>query len=203
MPWQVVGVRVPRALNRKGILSARLGGLLGGGGNISRRVWGNQETDPSHPPSLGVILRSHPGTLLFLWHTLDRAELLRAKRAARFPEPPLNPTSTNQHKRQTALLHCYISSPSSTRGAAGNGPGHAPAKKGGPFPRTGRPTRTSHYENQVGALLFAAGLPAVLISHCYLPDGGTLSFIQSPAGLWAYLTRKPGMVEDCGRPGVC
>jgi hypothetical protein len=76
-----------------------------------------------------------------------------------------------------------MSSPGSTQGTAENGPGDAPVKKDGPFPRTGRPTRTSHYENQVGPLLSAAGLRQFNM-RCHYADGGMAPFIQSPAEAW-------------------
>jgi hypothetical protein len=55
-------------------------------------------------------------------------------------------------------------------------------KKGGPIPRTGHPNRTNHYENQVGALLFAAGLKQLKHALLYHADGGMGRFIQLPAG---------------------
>ena len=57
-------------------------------------------------------------------------------------------------------------------------------KKGDPIPRTGRPNRTNHYENQVGALLSAAGLKQFNM-HCYI--------MQTEAGV--ALFNCPPMLE--------
>jgi hypothetical protein len=49
---------------------------------------------------------------------------------------------------------------------------------GDPIPRKGRPNRTNHYENQVGALLLAANLKQ-FNKHCHYADGGMVPFIQT------------------------
>ena len=133
---------------------------------------------PTKRPDLAIV--DLTGSLPFPRRILKWAEFLRAKRAARLSEPPPNPITSNQNRRQTAPLHCHMSSPGSTQGTAENGPGDAPVKKGGPLPRAGRPNRTSHYENQVGALLLAAGLRQ-FNTRCPYADGGMAPFIQPPA----------------------
>jgi hypothetical protein len=69
--------------------------------------------------------------------------------------------------------------------------GRVPArKKGGPLPRAGRIIRTNHYENQVGALLLAAGLWQFNM-RCHYADGGIALFIQWPAKAWVCPTWAP------------
>src|ERR1035437_5867153 len=48
---------------------------------------------------------------------------------------------------------------------------------GDPIPRKGRPNRTNHYENQVGAMLLAANLKQ-FNKDCHHEDGGMAPFIQ-------------------------
>jgi hypothetical protein len=75
---------------------------------------------------------------------------------------------------------------------------------GGPIPRKGRPNRTNHYENQIGALLLAANLKQ-FNKHCQHPDGGMSPFIQT------LIADQPlrrcvigaGLVHCCRRWVVC